>query len=352
MDDQNIGVTSKSDGLHILGRIGDSLARLHLTANAGKSKVLSLKEAKKHFHFNANARLDETEQFIKDNRPPKVIRRSFLVAWKAACQDEGIGEWGKILKRSYRAAARAESRKLRPRALRDALAQPELTERIVDYIRCTGTPTEHIMFVQKLLTHPEQVYSDVNHTLFESLLRLDASPNDAKVIRGWAVKLLDKWPSITGASACAETAPLLLMRFGDRRSIRRLKTCLARELDKQPSQIVRACAVVYLSYDSQHFGHVRRLAARVQRNHLGDLVKMVEKIQAFDKVPERFLPRLNLRRDAVSGANYLDMRSLLQLRMLKLNTKPQVAQWLRVKKRSLLGDNLSTWDKRLIRKLL
>jgi len=352
MDDQSVGVASKSEGLHILGLVGDSLRRLHLTANAGKSKVLSLKEAKEHFHFDTNAKLDETEKLVADKRPVRLIHRSFLAAWKSVLEGEGHGEWGKILKRCYRIAALAKSRKLRSRALRDVLAHPELAERISDYIRSTGTATEHIAFVQKALAHPEQVYPDVNHTLFESLLRVEAGKRDARLICQWAVKLLRVRPANISAQACAEAAPLLLLRFGDGRSVRLLKTCLEAHLDRLPTSVVKALAVVYLSYGEGHFGQVRRVAARVLRNPLGDLVKMVEKIRQYNEIPVRFSSRLKVRFDAVEGKSYLDMRTILQGRLLSLNSEPKVGQWLRDKKRGLLKAKLSAYDKRLVRKLL
>jgi hypothetical protein len=352
MDDQNMGVASKSEGLRVLGLVGDSLRRLHLTANAGKSKVLSLNEAKEHFHFNANAKLDETERLIADKRPVRLIRHSFLTTWKSVLKGEGHGEWAKLLKRCYRLAALAKSRRLRSRGVRDVLAYPELVERIADYIRCTGTTADHIAFVNKALTHPEQVYPDVNHALLESLLRAEAGKREARLIRQWAVKLLRGRTSNVGAQACVEVAPLLLLRFGDGRSARLLKTCLDRDLDRQPTSILRACAVVYLSYGNSYFEHVRRVAARVLRNPLGDLVKMVEKIRDYDEMPERFNPRLALRFDAVKGTHYVDMRSILQGRLLALNSKPSIGNWLRNKKRILLRSTLSAYDKRLIKKLL
>lgn len=45
MDDQNFGVASYAEGLNVLRQCGDSLARLHLTPNAGKSRILSLEQA-------------------------------------------------------------------------------------------------------------------------------------------------------------------------------------------------------------------------------------------------------------------------------------------------------------------
>jgi len=352
MDDQNIGVASKSDGLYVLALIGESLPRLHLTANAGKSKVLSLKEAKEHFHFNTNAKLDEAEKLISHKSPLRLVRRSFLAAWKGALAREGVGEWEKILKRSYRIAALAKSRKLRSRALRDVLANPELGERISDYMRCTGTASEHITFLEQALAHPEQVYPDVNHVLFESLLRLEPNENERRLIRRVAVKLMREGRANINAQACAETVTLLLLRFGDGRSIRLLRTILQRDSERLPSQVVRACAVVYLSCGNLHLEHVRRVAAKIFRNHLSDLVKMVERIRNYAEVPKRFGPRLDPRFDAVAGRRYLDMRSILQGRLLSLNSRPKVVQWLHDKKQSLLQANISSYDKRLIRRLL
>ncbi len=222
----------------------------------------------------------------------------------------------------------------------------------MDYIRCTGTPTEHIAFVKTLSAHPEQVYPDVTHTLFESLLRVEAGKSDARLIRRWAVKLLRARSANASDQARAEIAPLLLLRFGDGRSARLLKTCLKSDLDKQPAPVVRACAIVCLSFGDANFEFVRRIAARVLRNPLGDLIKMIEKIRNYDEVPMRFSPRLNARFDAVEGRSFLDMRSILQGRLLGLNCKPNVVLWLREKKRRLLKADLSAYDKHLIRKLL
>ncbi len=52
MDDQNVGVASRADGLKVLALIGESLSRLHLTANSGKSKILTLSEARRHYHLD------------------------------------------------------------------------------------------------------------------------------------------------------------------------------------------------------------------------------------------------------------------------------------------------------------
>jgi hypothetical protein len=94
MDDQNIGADSYAHGLLILAAVGDSLRRLHLTPNVGKSKILSLPDAKIHFHFDANQRLDQLEEMPCSTAAEKKIAEPiFLDAWNAALAYEGEGEW-------------------------------------------------------------------------------------------------------------------------------------------------------------------------------------------------------------------------------------------------------------------
>ena len=68
MDDHVIGVNSEAQGLEVLAALQDSLAGLYLTPNSKKSLILSLAEAKVHFHLDANADLDTLEQKIASGR--------------------------------------------------------------------------------------------------------------------------------------------------------------------------------------------------------------------------------------------------------------------------------------------
>ena len=60
------------------------------------------------------------------------LRRTVNDIWKKAKLVEGQGEFGKVLKRLYRLAGLAGARFLRPRALRDVLVDPALSERVAD----------------------------------------------------------------------------------------------------------------------------------------------------------------------------------------------------------------------------
>jgi hypothetical protein len=194
MDDQNMGVKSKADGLKALSEVGRSLARLHLSANAQKSKVLSLSQARRHFHLDLNKLLDEADLIARrigaGSASKTQLRTKVSEIWKKAKIYEGDGEFAKVLKRLYRVAGLAGARQLRRRAIRDVLNDPTLADRICDYMRCTGTVDEYLSFVTTIMNNAEQVYPDVNVAIVESLLRLEPSRLDAVRIRRLAVDLL------------------------------------------------------------------------------------------------------------------------------------------------------------------
>ena len=217
MDDQNFGATSRADGLRILVQVGRSLARLHLTPNAAKSRLLSLKEARRHFHLDLNHMLDQAEGRKRNtNRQRRELRRELSSIWATAKRYEGQGEWEKILKRLYLLAAGAESRMLRRRAYVDLIRYPELAPRLADYMRWTGSAAEYIAFSQRAWTDAEQVYEDVNVILMEKLLLLETNARQSAEVRRIGSGLLSgKIKLRVGGEPCGSVAPLLVLRFGD-----------------------------------------------------------------------------------------------------------------------------------------
>jgi hypothetical protein len=77
MDDQNLGVASKAGGLRVLSEVGKSLARLHLSPNTKKSRILTLAEARRHFHLDLNEMLDRAEARWKLAKTRARRRREF-----------------------------------------------------------------------------------------------------------------------------------------------------------------------------------------------------------------------------------------------------------------------------------
>jgi hypothetical protein len=356
MDDQIMGVSSRAQGWKVLSEVGRSLASLHLSPNVEKSKVLSLSEARRHFHLDLNKLLDEAEEIAKQieagTASKRALRKKVSDIWQKAKAHEGVGEFGKVLKRLYRLAALAGSRRLRRRARRDILSDPSLAERICHYLRCTGTVKEYLAFADSLMKNPEQVYPNVNVALVESLLRLEPSPDDSKSIRKLALDMLSQKLRIPGAEHCAAIAPLLLLRFGDRRSL----PCLMRMLKKVDGiaspDVVRACAIVYASFGEKYFREVRQSASRLLRNNLSQTVRLLEQISCYSEVPKRYKSRLYVATDSVAGRKYIDMRVALMARLLLMSKSEQVKKCVDDWTKSILAEPISQYDKRLITRLV
>lgn len=353
MDDQNIGTSSRADGLRVLSRVGSSLAQLHLSPNNLKSKILTLKEASEHFHLDLNARLDSLEAMMstcKTARDRRALATRLRVFWRAAAPGIGQGEFDKVLKRFYRLAGYARVRFLRIRTHRDVLNNPSLADRICDYVRCSGTVQEYLSWMDNLMNDPEQIYADVNVTLIENLLRLEPTAQESRIVRTLAVSLLSPKSVLPGAAGCRAIAPLLILRFGDRRQLPLLRRCFTDE--RATADLLRASAVVFASYGDAEFRQVKSEASILLNNHLAMIVKLVNRIRIQTDVPARYIARLDLRYDSVGRTSYVDMRALLTLRLLHQSHAPRVVQWVGNWKKRTLRKSISSFDRSLINKLI
>jgi hypothetical protein len=352
MDDQYIGVQSRAEGLRVLNKVGDSLRRLHLTPNAGKSNILSLAEAREHFHFNSNEGLDQLDQMPYSTRVQRrELERVLIQAWNRALDLEDVGEWQKILGRFYRYTARARSRLLVDRAASDVVQFPGLTDRIADYMRYVSTPSQCFNFVTALLQNQEQVYSDINYRLIESLLKLEPQATVSRGLRRLAQRIMKNDIDFPGIEDCKALAPLLLLRYGDRRNIRGLAGKLSTETERLDPALTRALCAVVSSTGSVGFRVVERTASRLLRNNLSEFVRLVGRIRKFKAVPGRFKARIAISKDSITGAKYIDMRSYLAARILGLSTNRAVLNWLRSRKAELLDEEISRFERVLILKL-
>ncbi len=348
-DDQNMGVQSRSDGFNLLANVQKSLAILHLTPAGEKSRVLSLSQARRHFHLDINSQLDRADALpCGTGRERKLLRAEITGIWRKARRYEGVGEWDKILKRIYRLAGLAQSRLFRQRAIRDLLQNPDLKQRIADYMRCTGTLPEYVAFVESVWHHNEQIYPDVNVALVESLLRLEPNKREYRTVRKIASDLLSGKLSLPGRSDCAAVAPLLILRVGDRRSLPLLRRCIEDPSEKLEPPVVRAAAVVYASYGIREFRVLRRAAARALTRQLATLVRLIERVLDYKDFPGRYKIRFETRYDAVAGRPFIDMRRLLAIRLLALNDRKAVRSWIAARAGQLQKSKVSGYDKALL----
>lgn len=354
MDDQTFGVCSFAHGLRILQRCSRSLSRLHLTPNTSKSKILSLEQARRHFHFDVNSNLDEIEGMPKKTPTDRMlIREKIGNVWRCSRQfEQEGGEWGKVLKRFYLLAGIGGARFLRHRAIPDILREPTLAARVIDYMRVTGDARQYTDFVSRLWNHEEQVYPDINRSLVEGFLRLEASGKDALKCRDFASDLLAKRYEVPGWGACAVIAPLLILRFGNRRSLSRLRQIIERLSDSQHPAIGKAVAVVYASHGMQEYREVIKAASALRNNYLSEFLRMLDGVVQYKQVPERFKIRRDPVYDAVAGRHRIDMRKLLAIKLLSLNSRKSVKRWVSDARQYMLNKDISPFDKALVRKLL
>jgi hypothetical protein len=353
MDDQAIGVNSRAQGLRTVAEVGASLANLYLTANAKKTRVLSLKQAKTYLHLQTNAKLDDLEKLIHARaHPRRALARKLSKIWHSALRNKDEGEWEKIQKRVYRLAGLTRAKFLRKQARRDLLKTPTLTERIADYMRCSGSPKKYLDFVRDALKHKEQIHEDVELVLVESLLRLEARGRRARLITKLGIKTLKEITESKRTFVFAAPACLLILRFGDKRSKPHLSRCFTERTRTRHPHLIRASAITYATYGNNEFTAVKRAAALLLNNPLALMVRMVKKLQTLQQVPDRFKARLTIRWDSVRGRHYIDMRTCVALGLLALNRRKAIRHWLRQWAKESKKKHLSAFDRRLIRRFV
>jgi hypothetical protein len=312
-----------------------------------------LKQAKIHFHLEANAQLDALEnEIMKRTKSRRGLVRGLAKEWRVASLQKDQGEWEKIQKRFYRLAGLIRAKFLRKRAVRDLLNAPTLTERIADYMRCSGSVTDYLKFMRRVVAHREHVHEDVELILVESLLRLEASGIRARSLLKFGLGVLEDVVALRKSPVFANPACLVVLRFGGRRTITQLRRFFREEKLAKQAQLIRASAIAYSTYGLSEFREIRKAAAVLLSNPLALMVRMIKKIQGLNQVTDRFKARLNLRRDPVGGRFYLDMRTYVAGRLLRLNKRTAVSTWLQQWAGNLVTKRISSFDRKLIRRLV
>jgi hypothetical protein len=116
--------------------------------------------------------------------------------------------------------------------------------------------------------------------------------------------------------------------------------------------MARACAFVYASDSRKAFDEVRDAAARLMRNHLSTLVRLIVEIQRYKKLPPRYGQRLTLAKDSVAGTEFVDMRVILTARLLLLNPRSSIKHWVMKWRAAMLNKSISAFDKSLLLRLV
>ena len=182
---ENFGATSRADGLRILVQVGRSLARLHLTPNAAKSRLLSFEGSETAFplRLKSHARI----RLRRVGRTRTGRGENYDVSCPAFGQRPN-GSKARVSGKRYLSGSicwllERKVKCLRGRAYVDLVRYPELAPRLADYMRWTGSAAEYIAFSQRAWTDAEQVYDDVNVILTEKLLLLETNAKQSAEVR-------------------------------------------------------------------------------------------------------------------------------------------------------------------------
>ena len=320
MDDQAFGVASPVLAYRLLADIDISLRRMHLVPNAGKSRIMSMRDARKYFHLRANNDLDRMEtRWAKDKQPTGIdlvsARNEFRLAWRNAQNAAGEGEWTKVLKRFYLAAGRLGLRLFVRRSHQVVIDSPGLAPRVAQYLRAVCSTDEFISRAIAIVEDPCIVHIDVRKSVLEELLKIDfalSSANDRRRLRTMARKAISR-PSKSDVPP--QIGVLLLFKFGDRRSARSIVSSLR----KAPESVeARSYALVLSTYGDSYYEQLRDLDNDLIGRSLADSIRLVERARRFP-IPTRIKARFQLRRDSMSGISYLDVRTVLIASVFALN---------------------------------
>lgn len=157
---------------------------------------------------------------------------------------------------------------------------------------------------------------------------------------------------IPGWQRCAALAPLLILRFGDRRSLPLLKRLVSGLDEIPPPAIAKAVVAVYASYGRTHYEEAVNASSCLRDNYLAHFLRMLDVSIHYETVPERFKIRREPVYDPVAGRKRIDMRKLLVLRLLRLNEKKAVRKWICETRDWMTMQDISDFDKNLVTRLL
>ncbi len=160
MDDIDFGATTREAAHTLLGDLDRRLQGLNVRLNAGKTKVLTDREAEQYFLITENVRLNKLKARLEKHRPPTGSRKSgastrsrtraharAVTALEAAARaflrrirnpTRRVGHWEKVYKRFLGLLASVGSRLLESRVEYLLTEHPALRVNAVGYLRALG----------------------------------------------------------------------------------------------------------------------------------------------------------------------------------------------------------------------
>lgn len=285
MDDINIGVSFPGEGKRILRDLDEMLATMGLHLNAGKTKILSGKEATKELWMNENRKLNALENIVQQGnmsgRTGPYARKQFRRFWRR----ERVGAWSKVLRRYLTVFTKLEDSFLErwvPEMLHNI---PRTRDKVVSYykvLRYHPRRFKHIVdFVSSTDCTDDVAYCSV----MDLLVSWDIPPRSQN--RRRALQLVhNTWRKDPESQPALGAALGVVAKFAPSSEVLRFVEDSAR-IWRRSEWAARQVAAVTPVLTPRHRGHVVRMIQRFRLREAVDVMIHLRQLGSMRRLDQQ-----------------------------------------------------------------
>lgn len=323
MDDQAIGVPSETRARQVIRLIQDSLSQQRLALNAAKTRVFNQAQLVEHFWLDENDAIDAIELLLGGPPAGPQVSAAFNPVWGVLTTKDRQGQWIKVAKRLYRAAAVAGIDTITlENCKRDLVDGPLLAEHIFRYLLTRNRYTDYIELFEWLLGSGDSIYEDVEEKWFESLLFVCPPDPMRSSLSALAEEFCRGAARGTGRAGPRVPAALLLYWLGQLNAPIVLESILRGDPMADGNR-QRTVAAILCALQPAQLDQWLSLAAREPASQVSHLIEWLARL----KTGERFVipnPLITRRRPLSVGRAIYDARALLRIELLTASTRPDI----------------------------
>ena len=268
MDDISFAVKEESDAHRVLRDLTEKLREDGLTLNSGKTKILKLRDLKKHLLIVENALLDK----LRENASVGMITssaRSLKSLWDKLDKDRSPTYWEKVVGRVFALAGQIGDSFLVPHSYNLLISNPKLHQTILTYFESLPYSVRLLDLIEKYLGSGFDLYEEVRVRIFECLITLNLPRKDRVRVLSLAWRcFLNK--AYQDQEYSRASALLAIAAYGNRGSYKKLKEVFEGDEPRNLSQVIRRYLAAILLSGEKEFHEVVLDRATYET---GDLVK-------------------------------------------------------------------------------
>lgn len=160
MDDIDVAVDNIPHAKNILAKIEPLLAKQGVRINSGKTKILSSREAHKHFFVDENIALNLCSNALDNNPSSKIKKRVLSIAKRRFIQhqsDDPAGQWEKVFKRYFTLFTKLRSAFLMPFCPASLRDYPGARASVLRYYKTLGHSLGRSKVLQQYLLSSDAI---------------------------------------------------------------------------------------------------------------------------------------------------------------------------------------------------